>query len=212
MVQKRIWQVINGYGIIVNVEVEDSKKIESSKTKVSLAAILIGLLIVIVVLISLIFLVASNRQQSLSNEGKFGEIGSEQLNDTISSYMYGEGNSQDYDELLDYLNNLITNSDVQAERVDARYYKAILLYYNGMQDEAISLLRDGLQKEQNITNQERFFILNTLLNFYTEMSNRDGQIEVLRNIVALPDDMVLENQDWQRAKKDIYSTITGVRG
>ena len=143
---------------------------------------------------------ASNGQQSLSNESKFGKIDSEQLNDAISSYMYGEGNSQDYDELLDYLNNLITNSDVQAERVDARYYKAILLYYNGMQDEAISLLRDGLQKEQNITNQERFFILNTLLNFYTEMSNRDGQIEVLRNIVALPDDMVLENQDWQRAK------------
>ncbi|MBQ2672358.1 hypothetical protein IJG01_00015 [Candidatus Saccharibacteria bacterium] len=38
------------------MEVEDSQKIESGKTKTSLVAVLIGLLIAIIVLISLIFL------------------------------------------------------------------------------------------------------------------------------------------------------------
>ena len=175
---------------------------------------LIGVLVVLGILIVglVAMMVVLNSAQGSSEEEKFGAIDSVKLGDTVSEYMFDEYYRDGYDEneyndLTIYLRDIMLNGDTKEDRLNARNYLSTVLYYAGHQEDAINLLNDELESGVDIEDQDRYFLLASLLNFYTDMGDLDGQKKTLQAIVSLPDDMVLSDQDWSETKKMFYNLM-----
>ena len=73
------------------------------------------------------------------------------------------------------------------------------LYANNDINSAIDVLE--IVFRDNLSDQNKYRILKTLLTYYKENGNEDEYIDKLREIVSLPDSMEVEREDWKMVKK-----------
>ncbi|MBQ6461066.1 hypothetical protein IJJ36_01375 [Candidatus Saccharibacteria bacterium] len=73
------------------------------------------------------------------------------------------------------------------------------LYAESDVNAAIDLL-EGIFND-NMSDQNKYYVLKTLLVYYEKNGDENKYVEKLREIVGLPDSMKLEREDWGMAKR-----------
>ena len=142
---------------------------------IAVLSVLVGLIAVLVVAIVVV------RLTGVGNS----EDESEKLGDMTTECIYTpEDVTVDCAKLQDDLANIVENSDEEDLRVFASIDLA-MLYENDNIDGAIKIIKDELGK--GITDQNRYYLLGTLLSLYQDNGDKDGYIEALSEMVKLPD-------------------------
>ncbi len=161
--------------------------------------ILIILIIVAISLASGIVFLNIYNSEYRTWEREFGIIGSEQLSNSVDHYTFEKSSKKG--ELQIYLRQSLDKVTTSSDLASSCQYLARLLQSDGKNTEATEAIEVCLNNSSiTLSSVDKSLLLAQLLSIYQLQNDIQMQILVLRQIVDLPDDMVLEGQDWSKLK------------
>ena len=168
-----------------------------------LIGVLVGLSVVIVGLVVAVVIVGLSGGGAESSGYTGDDEATSSDNSAIECY-YNFGDVVDCENLMVKLEEVSEESGSDSN-VDS-IVKLASLYSRDNSDKAIELLERALDKQ--ISDQKRYEILMMLSSLYQERGAHEKVIETKRRIVSLPDEMILEYEDWGDIKKQITSELS----
>ncbi|MBR2831046.1 hypothetical protein IKE83_01670 [Candidatus Saccharibacteria bacterium] len=127
----------------------------------------------------------------------------QQNQDMVGKCIFGGESKTECNEYVVELQAKASGSGDDTERTMSAIDLTTIYSYENTSD-AIRYLNDFYEKNENLDDQDRYYILNGLLNLYTDENNKNGQIQILNELLKLPDDMVLEAENWREVVKPLF--------
>lgn len=177
------------------------------KTKKGASGLAISLVILGIIIIGLIIGIVVNKLHKDAEEISIAESEYDSLFEQASDYFIHGDSEVNINETKSKLENIIKVSKNQ----DSLTQSAVLLsMLYEEEDQKVSVLTNMLNR--NLDDSHRYSILSMLLTVYEDYGREDKYKETLIEIVNLPDDMVLEKENWPMLKKTYKKELDALLG
>ena len=164
----------------------------------SLLWVFICLLIAIIALLSTIIILnnISSDRKDLSEE----VLSSNADEDNQKVYELVNGSEEDVENLIESLNSSLEDDNLSVdEKVKAYYYLGFTYHQEGNLDQALVEYRRALSVD-GISDSDKYTLFMAMSDIYDDLDDIPARIEMLEEILKLPDDMKLSYSDWGSVK------------
>ena len=179
-----------------------------------LVVVFVILIMAIVALIVGIVIINSNKNGGGDEEDEDAANTFSVLQERAASVIYSDEYNGDDVEVL----ALVTDLEFAIEETDDEYdwsMECVLLSKTWASVEQMEKAEKAIDKclnKEGISDEARYNLLTQTLDLAGEKEDTALQLEILKKIVKLPDDMVLEYLDWKEVKKMYLETIERLEG